>query len=188
MKIIKKPSPNYSPSGYVKIGHQIHKTLGLMPGCLDWLTNPVSNASAHLLVTRDGTIYELVDLKNRSWTAGRINRPSKRAKLIMPKKWGIYVKPGHYLIQWEFECLANQTYTDAQYNVFVDYCKEKKLPVIDLFLLTHKDTAVDKSDLEVERRELLDRYKMPMVKTTIKPKKKTKIQIKQQIIELVNSL
>ncbi len=159
-----------------------------MPGCLNWLTNPSSNASANLLVARDGTIYELVDLKNRPWTSGRINRPSKRAKIIMPKKWGMYVKPGHYLIQWEFECLANQTFTDAQYNAFVDYCKKKDLAVMDLFFITHKDTAIDKPDLEVERRELLDRYKMPTVKTTIKPKKKTKAQIKAQIIELVNSL
>ena len=188
MKVIKKPSPNWTESRYAKIGHQIHKTLGLMPGCLEWLTTPKSNVSANLLVTRDGTIYELVDLDKRAWAAGRINQPSERAKKIMFKNWwGGYVKPDYYLIQWEFECLENQTFTKKQYEAFAWYCKNKNLPVIDMFVLTHKDTAIDKPDLEEERAILLETYKV-YDETQKGKKEKSKEEIKQQIIKLVKSL
>ncbi len=181
-KVIKKQSPNFSKSFYSKIGCQIHKTLGT--SSLGWLTDPKSQASAHLLISRDGTVYELVDGKDRAWSSGRINQPSKRAKDIMLKTlWGSYVKPGHYLWQIEFECLANETFTDEQYNSFIRYAKENNLPVIPMLFLTHEDTAIDKPNLEKERNEILKRYQKQDV-----PLVDDKEKIKEQIINLIKQL
>ena len=77
MKVIQSSSPNFSATMYSKIGVQLHKTLGLMPGTLDWLRNPDSQASAHYLITKLGVIHQLVSTEKRSWTSGRISQPSK---------------------------------------------------------------------------------------------------------------
>jgi len=190
MKIIKAPSPNYSTSKYVKMGNQIHLTEGLMPWTLKWLQNPISNASCNALFARNGDVYELVDGKYRAWTAGRINQPSQRAKNIMIKKWGRYVKPDNYLWQWEFEGLSYQAFevgkfTEKQYSSFIKYCKEKNIPIIPMLFLTHRDTAIDKPDLEVERAEILRRAKL---KEPTEPKLKSKQVIKEEIIKLLDRL
>ncbi len=41
-----------------------HITAGYYPGCLNWLQNPESQASAHYLVLRNGRILQLVEDKN----------------------------------------------------------------------------------------------------------------------------
>lgn len=162
MKIIKSPSPNYGNSNYKIIGAQIHKTLGLMPWTLKWLQNPRSNASAHYLIAKNGDIHQLVQHDKRSWTAGRISNPSARAKKIMKKyPWGSYIKPGHYLLQIEFECLLHETYTEKQYKSIVWLFKNKlDFPITDENLLEHQDTAIDKPDLDKERTEILKRLKV----------------------------
>ncbi len=158
MKIFQTPSPNFSRSSYTKIGVQIHKTLGLMPGTLSWLRNPRAFASAHYLITKGGIIYQLVQLKDRSWTSGRISRPSQRARDIMVKNnWGGYVKPGHYLVQIEAECLLHENYTEKQYESVVWLCNQFEFDVTKENLLTHTDTASYKPDLEKERAEILKR-------------------------------
>lgn len=159
INIIQAPSPNFSRSNYMKVGLQIHKTLGT--NSLGHLRDPKSQSSANALIARDGTVYELVDGKARAWSSGRINQPSKRAKRVMLKNFGLYVKPGHYLWQIEFECQAHETFTDAQYEAFIEYAKERKIPMSPLFFLTHKDTAIDKPDLELERQVILNMYFQP---------------------------
>ena len=162
MKIIQSPSPNFYTSKYTKVGVQIHKTLGLMPYTLEWLRNPRAWASAHYLITKNGDIHQLVQLKDRPWSAGRINQPSARAKKIMMKTaWGTYVKPGHYLIQIEYECLLHETYTEEQYNSSVWLFNQFAFDVTDDNFLEHQDTAVDKPELEKERAEILRRLDVP---------------------------
>lgn len=154
MKIIKVPTSNYSLSKYAKIGHQIHKTLGR--DSVTELTKAGTNKSANALFARNGDVYELVDGKYRAWSSGRIRNPSARAKAIMLKTaWGSYVKPGYYLYQWEFECLEWETYTDAQYASFIEYCKLKNIPIVGSLFLTHQDTASYKPNLEYERSKIL---------------------------------
>ena len=162
MKIIQSPSPNFSTSVHTKVGVQIHKTLGLMPSTLGWLRNPRSWASAHFLIAKNGDIYQLVQLKDRSWTSGRISKPSELARKIMIKTaWGTYVKPGHYLIQIEYECLLNETYTEEQYLSSVWLFGQFGFDITKENLLTHKDTAIDKPNLENEKAEWLKRMSEP---------------------------
>ena len=179
MNIVKTPSPNFSESTYDKIGFQIHKTLGT--NSLAWLRNPRSFSSAHCLIARDGTIYELVPLSKRSWSAGRISKPTERALEIMPKtKWGSYVKPGHYLVQIEFECLGNQTFTPAQYTSAEEWIHATGVPVNKATFLTHQDTASFKPDLEEERLEFLSRF----ATKTSPNKEKIKNEIKALLEQL----
>ncbi len=185
--IIKAYSPNFSPSTHKKIGVQIHKTLGLMPGTLEWLQNPESQASSHVLFARNGFIYELVDLKDRSWSAGVISNPSPRARNIMLKTMqGEWIKPGHYLVQCEFECLANQTFTKEQYESAVWYFNNKLgFKLESKYFLEHQDTADYKPDLDAERVEILKRLNMPEI-VVPKPKDATlkKLLLQLKVVQL----
>jgi len=39
-------------------------------GTLSWLTDPTAKASAHFLISRDGTYYQMASLLERTWHAG----------------------------------------------------------------------------------------------------------------------
>lgn len=68
------PSPNYNvarrPAGLSVDYAIIHDTEGSCASALNWLQNPISRASAHFLVCRDGTIYQLVRIHDIAWHAG----------------------------------------------------------------------------------------------------------------------
>lgn len=65
-------SPNYDerPAGTAISAIVLHHGAGTKQSDLSWLCNPASEVSAHYYVTRDGTIYELVDPRERAWHAG----------------------------------------------------------------------------------------------------------------------
>lgn len=72
-----------------------HITAGLMPGCLAWLQNPASKASAHYLITLKGEILQLVKDEDTAWHAGIVNKPA----------WKLYdcTNPNYYTIGIEHE-------------------------------------------------------------------------------------
>jgi len=153
-----------------------------MPSTLGWLRNPWSFASAHYLITKKGEIHQLVQLDKRSWSSGRISGPSDRAKKIMLKTLaGTYVKPGEYLVQIEFECLLDETFTEEQHRAVLWLCKTFDFTVTKNNFLTHKDTASDKPDLETERTEILKRLAED-------PNRVGRDALKEQIINLVQQL
>ena len=71
-------TPNYRPgrNGNKIIAIVNHITAGGFPGCLNWLRNTASGASAHYLVNRSGEIYQLVKDSDTAWHAGVVNRPT----------------------------------------------------------------------------------------------------------------
>jgi hypothetical protein len=101
------PSPNFHISTRKKIAIVYHITAGLFPGCLNWLRNPVSQASVQYLVCRTGAIYQLVKEANEAWHAGEVNRPS----------WALYdgSNPNYYCLGIEHEGFDG-TLTEAQYQ------------------------------------------------------------------------
>jgi N-acetylmuramoyl-L-alanine amidase len=107
--IEKMTSPNFweGRAGKKVIAIVNHITAGLMPGCLDWLTNPKSKASTHYLITKTGRIIQLVDEANTAWHCGTVQKPS----------WGLYdgTNPNRYTIGIEHEALPGQGLTDAQF-------------------------------------------------------------------------
>jgi N-acetyl-anhydromuramyl-L-alanine amidase AmpD len=42
---------------------------------IDWFTNPISGASSHFVIDRDGTIHQFVSTLHAAWTNGDVNRP-----------------------------------------------------------------------------------------------------------------
>lgn len=64
-------SPNHSSRGPLKIKYLIiHSTGGAYPGCAEWLCSPASAVSAHFLLLKNATVYQLVDPINAAWHCG----------------------------------------------------------------------------------------------------------------------
>lgn len=64
-------SPNYS-SGISPIYLIIHYTAGTTAsGAVSWFQNKDSQASAHLVIDRDGSIIQMVPFNCRAWHAGK---------------------------------------------------------------------------------------------------------------------
>lgn len=84
-----------------------HITAGSYPGCLSWMQNPASQASAHYLVLRDGRILQLVKDEDTAWHAGIANKPN----------WKLYdgTNPNAYTIGIEHEGTDGEL-TEAQYQ------------------------------------------------------------------------
>jgi len=85
-----------------------HITAGKYPGCLSWMKNPNSKASAHYLVTKAGQIYQLVQDADTAWHAGAVNKPS----------WPLYdgTNPNYYTLGIEHEGLSGDELTEEQYQ------------------------------------------------------------------------
>jgi N-acetyl-anhydromuramyl-L-alanine amidase AmpD len=102
------PSPNFSSgrSGKQIIAIVDHITAGEFPGCLEWLQNPASKASAHYLVTKSGRILQLVKEGDAAWHVGIRNKPN----------WAPYdgTNPNAYTLGIEHEGQPGDTLTEAQ--------------------------------------------------------------------------
>ena len=112
------PSPNYSTGRGCKkiIAIVNHQTAGQGPGALSWLCNKASQASAHYLIYRDGTVYQLVRDLDTAWHAGGVNKPS----------WSLYdgTNPNRYTIGIEHECYpavgGDGNLTELQYHATLE--------------------------------------------------------------------
>lgn len=109
MEIIQSPSPNFSSRhGRKPIAIVSHITAGAFPGCLSWLCNPQSQASAHYIVTKTGAIHQLVQDEYASWHGGIVNKPN----------WVLYDgnNPNWYTLGIEHENLGGGQLTELQYQ------------------------------------------------------------------------
>ncbi|NTV91010.1 MAG: N-acetylmuramoyl-L-alanine amidase [Clostridiales bacterium] len=102
-------TPNQSSrNGRKPIAIIDHITAGSYPGCLEWLCNSASQASAHFLINKAGEIFQLVDMGNKAWHAGNVANPS----------WSLYdgTNPNLYTIGIEHEGRPGDALTEAQYQ------------------------------------------------------------------------
>ena len=110
-QVIKRASPNWNarPSGVLIDTLVIHATES--PDAqqdLAWLCNPKSEASAHALIDRDGTIYDLVPVQHRAWHAGKSiynGRPD--------------VNDFSIGVELANRCDGKEPYTDEQLQTFI---------------------------------------------------------------------
>jgi len=151
--VTKFKSPNYNNrNGIVIDTLVIHHTGGLMPGCLDWMCNEKSKVSAHYLIVKDGTVYQLVDDKYSAWHAGlsefdynHDGTISQEEKSLNRRSLGI---------ELEFK---NDGYTSQQMQsliaLSVDLVIKYKIPVLQV--VGHKEIApgrkVDPADFDMIR-------------------------------------
>ena len=69
--IIQKQSPNrMSRYGWTPDIIVSHITEGVYAGAISWLCNPASEASAHFVVSKNGEITQLVDIREAAWING----------------------------------------------------------------------------------------------------------------------
>lgn len=102
-------SPNYHKgrNGKKTIAIVNHITAGAFPGCLSWMQNQKSEASAHYLVTKMGRIINLVKDEDTAWHCGIVKKP----------KWKLYdgTNPNCYTIGIEHESFG-EGLTEEQYQ------------------------------------------------------------------------
>lgn len=128
-------SPNFTEGrgGKKIIAIVDHITAGKFPGCLSWMQNPKSEASAHYLVTKTGHIFQLVDDEDTAWHAGVAYKCS----------WSLYdgVNPNRYSLGIEHEALAGETLAEAQYEATLwlhrQLIKRWEIPIDNEHIVSH---------------------------------------------------
>lgn len=123
------PSPNYNerrPS-YVVLHHTTNDTV---ERALRTLTDPVREVSAHYVVARDGTVFQLVDERHRAWHAGR-------------SQWGADFDLNSSSIGIELDNSGDEPYPPAQIDALLrllaDIQTRYRIPSANF--LAHADVA-----------------------------------------------
>lgn len=151
-----RPSPNHGPRAGNRIrGVVLHATAdgGNEAGSLAWLCNPQSEASAHLLIHRDGSVTRLVDDARRAWHAGVAEWRGSRDVNGMTLGWELSNRND-----------GREPYADAQYATvarLVAHYVAQGLTLDDV--VSHADVALPKGrktdplgwDWDRLRREVL---------------------------------
>jgi len=106
------PSPNfgYGDEPFIPRAVVWHISEGSLGATLGWLRNPASNASAHMVVARDGTLYNLVELRDAAWANGRIDGPD-RSNPIVQQTVDSGVNPN--LRTYSIECVGESSHWDG---------------------------------------------------------------------------
>lgn len=89
-----------------------HVVGGSAKSCISWFTSPNNNvSSAHFLVSKDGNIYQFVDIKESSWASGLTSGLKHATADIVHERGGL--NPNRYSISIEHEG-TNGELTDKQ--------------------------------------------------------------------------
>lgn len=118
-----RPSPNFTPGrgGRRIVAIVDHITAGALAPSLNWLLNPVSQASSHYVVARDGTLYQLVREEDTAWGAGidfTRGYASYNSDLAIPfirQCWADSTNPNAIIVNVEHEADLGEGLTEAQY-------------------------------------------------------------------------
>lgn len=107
--IIFAPSPNYGYGDAQPWWRAVtwHITEGPLDATLSWLRSPASQASAHLVIARDGKIYNLVDLDRPAWAQGRVDNPD-RSNPVVQQTVDAGINPN--LRSLSIECVGYSSY------------------------------------------------------------------------------
>jgi N-acetyl-anhydromuramyl-L-alanine amidase AmpD len=96
-------SPNQSERGATISGLVVHNTDSSFDSAVSWLCNPAAQASAHLVIGRNGKVACLVDLSKKAWHAGngRVNATTIGIEVEADENHkGMTAIQEHILIQW----------------------------------------------------------------------------------------
>lgn len=84
-----------------------HIAEGSLDATLSWLCDPASNASAHIVIARNGDIYNLVPLTEPAWAQGNVCKPDL-SNPIVAQTVTSGVNPN--LRSYSIECVGYSTY------------------------------------------------------------------------------
>lgn len=103
------PSPNYGGYGAPFRARAVtwHIAEGSLDGTLSWLTDPRSSASAHVVIARDGAIFNLVSLDEPAWCQGGVCQPDVSNPIVRETVEG---KINPNLVSYSIECVGYSKY------------------------------------------------------------------------------
>jgi N-acetyl-anhydromuramyl-L-alanine amidase AmpD len=158
------PSRNYAEAdrrpGDIP-GIVVHDTESTSTAALAWLTNPVSEVSAHYLIAEAGGIYELVPPRHVGFHASAFGRdPSKNRNQptwLPPYDGGPYSSTNKHTVGIELAGFASQGFRPIQYQALgllcAQLCREWGIPPTLLpehgaaaRITTHAYLQTDRSD------------------------------------------
>ena len=115
MKRVQKSSPNFNNRGTAVVDTIVlHADASdSVHASLSWICSKESKVSYHVIIDRDGTVYECVPVAKRAWHAG-------------VSKFGGHTDVNSYSIGLSFANKndGKEPYTDAQIASALELCKE----------------------------------------------------------------
>lgn len=144
--VVSYPSPNYGYPGKGVLWRAVtwHIAEGSLDGTLSWLTSAAGAASAHVVIARDGTIYNLVDLDQAAWCQGRMLAPDVSNPIIR-EVYDAGINPNRR--SYSIECVGysswgkggslTQRQADALVGVTAYLCYRSKLSADRTHILGH---------------------------------------------------
>lgn len=149
-KIELAETPNKSPRrGETPIAIVNHITQGSYPGCLSWMKNPASGASANYLILKNGSIIQLVKESEAAWHCGIVNKPTW--KFLNPK-----INPNRMTIGIEHEGISGDTFTDIQFEAS---------------LWLHRQILLRNPQIKIDRDHIIGHYQIDGVRKASCPGK-----------------
>lgn len=127
----------------------IHVSEGGKAGVDSWFHNPDSEASAHYLVNKDGTIWQFVEEADTAWANGKLNKPNLAEPLIA--KWSASgTNPNRTTVSIETERMWQERLTAPQLASLAWLCADLHrrygLPTDGSRLLAHSEfDSVDRA-------------------------------------------
>lgn len=117
MNIKKQLCKNWSErDGYKPEIIVIHISTGTLSSMTSWFSTPVSQASAHYAVGKDGTILQYVEDEKKAWANGRVNNPSF-------KLYKTNINPNLYTLSIENEGQDLSKAPEIQIQTLIDLIK-----------------------------------------------------------------
>jgi N-acetylmuramoyl-L-alanine amidase len=140
MKIISYPSPNFNerlinPGEKPDMIILHHTNMDSAESALKRLVDPESNVSCHYLIHKNGTVYQLVDERERAWHAGIISAWKDRERL------------NSFSIGIELDSLGD-AFTKPQMEALVLLIQDirTRYHIPNTHILGHSDIAPDRKD------------------------------------------
>lgn len=108
-RIIPYPTLNKGYPGRVPHWRAVtwHISEGSLDSTLSWLTEPVSQASAHVVIGRAGEIYNLVPLDEASWNQGIVADPDLANPIV---KQTVEARENPNLVSYGIECVGQSSW------------------------------------------------------------------------------
>ncbi len=139
-----KESPNKwtGRKGHKPEAIVIHITDGNSQGALAWLTNPVSQVSAHFLIDEAGIRWQLVDCADTAWHAGTVVRST----------WPLLkqgINPNYYTIGIEIAGTPDKKPATCQIieaaNLVRELAEKYSIPLDNSHIIPHNSIRADKT-------------------------------------------
>lgn len=158
MNISKQNSPNKynGRNGWKPDMIVCHITEGSYSGAVSWLCNPASEASAHFVISKDGKVTQLVDLRDSAWCNGTSINSAKNTyygKSSIDAVRKRTTNANYYTISIEHEGVYRETHgklTDAQKTATIELIKYIRSEVKGIFGV----------DIPADRKHIVGHYQI----------------------------